>query len=56
MIVQREDYIEPKSTEEIYNMLSINVDAYYIPLGTSDDGDFQIHFRRTVFGTIVFIT
>ena len=45
--VQREDYIKPKSIEEILNMLDINVDAYYRSLEISDDNDFQIHLRRT---------
>ena len=44
--VQREDYIEAKSTEEILNMLDINVDAYYKSLEISDDNDFQIHLRQ----------
>ena len=44
--VQREDYIEPKSIEEILNMLDINVDAYYRSLEISDDNDFQIHLTR----------
>ena len=44
---QREDYIEPKSIEEILNMLDINVDAYYRSLEISDDNEFQIHLRRT---------
>ena len=41
--VPREDYIEPKSIEEILNMIDINVDAYYRSLEISDDNDFQIH-------------
>ena len=45
--VPREDYIEPKSIEEILNMIDINVDAYYRSLEISDDNDFQIHQRRT---------
>ena len=45
--VQRVDYIEPKSIEEILNMLDINVDVYYRSLEISDDNDFQIHLRRT---------
>ena len=44
--VQREDYIEPNSIEEILNMLDINVDAYYRSFEISDDNDFQIHLRR----------
>ena len=39
--VQREDYIEPKSIEEILNMLDIYVDAYYKSLEISDDNDFR---------------
>ena len=35
--VQTEDYIKPKSIEEILNMLDINVDAYYRSLEISDD-------------------
>ena len=35
--VQTEDYIKPKSNEEILNMLDINVDAYYRSLEISDD-------------------
>ena len=45
--VQREDYIKPKSVEEILNTPDINVDAYYRSLEISDDNDFQIHLRRT---------
>ena len=45
--VQRKYYIDPKSVEEILNMLDINVDAYYRSLEISDDNDFQIHLRRT---------
>ena len=41
--VPREDYIEPKSIEEILNMIDINVDAYYRSLEISDDNNFQIH-------------
>ena len=45
--VQIEDYIEPNSVEEIWDMLDINVDAYYRSLEISDDNDFQIHLRWT---------
>ena len=42
----KQDYIKPKSIEEILNTLNINVDAYYRSLEISDD-DFQIRSRRT---------
>ena len=47
LYVQRKDYIELKSTEEILNMLDINVDVYYRSLEISDDNDFQIYFGWT---------
>ena len=45
--VPREDYIEPKSTEEILNLLDLNVGAYYRSFEMSDDNNLQIHLRRT---------
>ena len=43
--VQREDYIEPKSIEEVLNMLDINVGAYDRSLEISGNNDFQVHLR-----------